>query len=295
MNEASTERGESLKYPTNRVVGTVGDANKAQKAIEMLVRAGFLPDDIEILHDEADLRRLDAKGARQGVLAQFQWTWIRTFGSVEEFNYLTHYLEDIRAGRFVIMVRAKRRAQRITAADILNRHGAEFVAFYGMWAWEGLPASARNSPEDIPALFARAWNERDAHALASLFDEDAEFVNVTGVCWHDRESIRKAHAEGFTRAFDTATLAADAIRVKLLSAEAAVVHARMTLSGQPPDDGAAEPAPRTTIASFALHKSAERWLCASVHQTGVIPDLATPVAEEVGMSRPAGYPGDQLS
>ena len=55
-----------------------------------------------------------------------------------------------------------------------------------------LPATATASPADIPALFARAWNDRDPDALASLFDEDAEFVNVSGLRWHDRESIRKA-------------------------------------------------------------------------------------------------------
>src|SRR5688572_12568259 len=36
-------------------------------------------------------------------------------------------------------------------------------------------------PEEIPSLFAEAWNLRDPDALASLFEDDAEFVNVTGL------------------------------------------------------------------------------------------------------------------
>ena len=130
------------------------------------------------------------------------------------------------------MVLAKRRAQRIVAADILHQHGAEFVEFYGRWACEELPSTAQSSPEDIPVLFARAWNDRDPDALALLFDEDAEFVNVTGLCWHDRESIRKAHADGLERVVDKSTLATGETKVKLLSPEVAVVHARMTLSGE---------------------------------------------------------------
>jgi uncharacterized protein (TIGR02246 family) len=51
-------------------------------------------------------------------------------------------------------------------------------------------------PEAIPSLFAETWNKRDPNALASLFEEDAEFVNVTGLWWHDRASIRDPHAYG---------------------------------------------------------------------------------------------------
>jgi len=35
-------------------------------------------------------------------------------------------------------------------------------------------------PEDIPKLFVEFWNQKDAAGIASLFKEDAEFVNVVG-------------------------------------------------------------------------------------------------------------------
>ncbi|MBA2303237.1 MAG: SgcJ/EcaC family oxidoreductase [Acidobacteria bacterium] len=193
------------------------------------------------------------------------------------------------------MVLTKRRVQRIVAADILNRCGAEFVGFYGRWAWEDLSATARTSPEDFPAWFARAWNDRDPDALASLFDEDAEFVNVTGVCWHDRESIRKAHADGLERIFNKSTLATDATKVQRLSPDIAVVHARMTLSGQAPVGAVTHPGPRTTIVSFVVHRIGERWLCASVHNTDVIPNMETNVIDEAGVFRSANYQSGQVS
>lgn len=43
-------------------------------------------------------------------------------------------------------------------------------------------------------MFVDAWNHRDPDALAALFDQDAEFVNVTGLWWHTRDEIRSAHA-----------------------------------------------------------------------------------------------------
>ena len=104
---------------------------------------------------------------------------IRSF-DLEEFKHLTHHVEDVRAGRYVIMVLTKRREQRIVAGDILHQYGAEFVGFYGRWAWADVPPSHHMTPADVPAMFVRAWNARDADALASLFDGDAEFVNGTG-------------------------------------------------------------------------------------------------------------------
>jgi uncharacterized protein (TIGR02246 family) len=281
MNAVSTERTGFIPNLTNRVVGTVRDAGKAQAAIDALLQAGFDREDIDILHGEEALKRLDQTGTENGFLAHFKRTLIRAF-ELEEFKHLTHHLEDVRAGRFVIMVMAKRRVQRIVAADILNRYGAEFVGFHGRWALEELPAR-HTSPEDIPGLFARAWNDRDSGALALLFDEDAQFVSVTGLCWHDRESIRKAHASGLERLVNKSILAIDETKVKLLSPDIAVVHARMTLSGQAPAGAVTQPAPRTTIVSFVVHRTVDRWLCASAHNTDVIPNTKTNVIDEAGV------------
>jgi uncharacterized protein (TIGR02246 family) len=294
LKTASSDRRNFISYPTNRVVGTVGDDGKAKAAIDALLRAGFDRETIDILHDEKDLERLDPTGADHGFFAQFQRTLIRAL-DLEEFKHLTHHVDDVRAGRFVIMVLAKRRAQRIVAADILHRHGAEFVEFYGRWACEELPATAQRSPEEIPALFARAWNDRDPDALALLFDEDAEFVNATGLCWHGRESIRKAHAYGLERKVNESLLAIDEVKVKLLSQGIAVVHARMTLSSQGAAGAVGQPGPRTTIVSFVVHRVVDRWQCASAHYTDVIPDAETHVIDEASVFGVADYPTGQVS
>ena len=73
-----------IPYPTDRVVGTIGDAKDVRAAIEALSQAGFTRDEIDVLHDEDDLNRLDPTGAEHGFLARFQRTLIRTAGPVEE-------------------------------------------------------------------------------------------------------------------------------------------------------------------------------------------------------------------
>lgn len=262
----SINRRDFIGYPTNRVVGTVCDADKAKQAIDALLRAGFDAEAIDILHGEEDLDRLDPSGTAHGFLTQFHRTMIRSF-DLEEFKHLSHHCEDVRAGRYVIMVMTKRREQRIVAGDILHQYGAEFVGFYGRWAWADVPPSHHMTPEDVPGMFVRAWNARNLDALASLFDGDAVFVNGAGAAWHGRDSIRKGHADRLQGVGDSSQLASGETRVKLLLPEVAVVHSRMTLSGQAASDASAPAAPRTTVVSFVVHRVGERWLCASAHNT----------------------------
>ena len=130
--------GDFVAYPTNRVVGTIADAATARAAIEELLRAGVDREDIDILHGEDGLHRLDPSGAEHGFLARFQRTVIRLAGPAEESVYLQHHVEDVRAGRFVIMVLAELEPRRDLVAGILNDHGAEFVGFYGVFAWTSM-------------------------------------------------------------------------------------------------------------------------------------------------------------
>src|SRR6185436_12681451 len=127
MDSNPTERRDFIPYPMNRVVGTVADAGAAHAAIEALLQAGFAREDIDLLHGEAGAQRLDPEGIDHGFLAQFQRTLMRTGGQNEEYRHLMRHAEDVSAGRFVLMVLARRREQRTIAADVLNTHGAEFV------------------------------------------------------------------------------------------------------------------------------------------------------------------------
>lgn len=149
-----------LAYPTNRVVGTIPDPQRARAAIEALLQAGFAQQDIDILHCEEDLHRPDTS-AEHRFLAQFQRLVMRKLAGEykhlrlgEEYEHLRHYVEDVRAGRCVVMVLAKKRDRREAAADILGTHGAELIEFYGRWSWQSLephPAPPADTPSADPA------------------------------------------------------------------------------------------------------------------------------------------------
>lgn len=146
-----------------------------------------------------------------------------------------------------------------------------------------------DSPENVARVFVEAWNNRDPEHLASVFDEDAEFVNVTGLWWHDRESIRKAHAYGLSRIFRRSTLQLLRTRVKHLSDDVAVVNAEMRLTGQSPAGGVARPKPRRNIFTFVTRRTAQGWRCASAHNTDVVPGKETNITDENGRLRSVDY------
>ena len=174
--------GDFITYPTNRVVGTIADASSARAAIEALLRAGVDREDIDVLHGEEDLHRLDPTGAEHGFLAQFQRTLIRLAGPAEESAHLSRHVEDVRAGRYVIMVLAKVPDRRELVAGILNDHGAEFIGFYGRWAWTALPASGAEAavrPVRDPEGAHVYETDLDGVAMQLRFDLDNEIVTAT--------------------------------------------------------------------------------------------------------------------
>lgn len=199
MDAKTQHAGDFISYPTNRVVGTIADATSARAAIEALLQAGVDRGDIDVLHGEDDLRRLDPRGAEHGFLAQFQRTLIRLAGPVEESAHLRHHVEDVRAGRFVIMVLAKDEERRDLVAGILNAHGAEFVGFYGRWAWRSMSGDeveranvSRVEPERRPFY----ETELDGIRFRLRFDLQDEVVDATiterdGTVHHARGVLRR--------------------------------------------------------------------------------------------------------
>ena len=144
-------------------------------------------------------------------------------------------------------------------------------------------------PADITGAFADAWNARDADALADLFEADAEFVNVAGLWWHDREAIRRAHAYGLAVIFPDSTLRVIRTRERPLAETVTVVHALFRLAGQTAHGSVRQPDERRTVMSFVMREGATGWRCASAHNTDVVTGAETHVRDADGTLRAADY------
>lgn len=149
--------------------------------------------------------------------------------------------------------------------------------------------SPLDKPDSIPRVFVEAWNNRDAAKIATLFMEDAEFINVTGLWWHNQADIEKAHAYGLNTIFKDSTLSIIRLKVKLLTESFAVVHAKMKLTGQTATDGVQLAGRRTNIFTFVVQKSAKEWLCVAAQNTDIVPGMETHVRDEQGKLKAVNY------
>jgi uncharacterized protein (TIGR02246 family) len=143
-----------------------------------------------------------------------------------------------------------------------------------------------SEPEAFPAAFRDAWMARDGAAIGRLFAEDADFVNVVGIWWEDREAIARAHGYALGSFFAATRLTLGRVKVRHLG-DVAVVQARMRLTGQAAPDGSAA-GPRTTILTFVLERRADGWIGVAAQNTDVVPGAETQLAGEGGLS-PADY------
>ncbi len=143
------------------------------------------------------------------------------------------------------------------------------------------------SPEEVPQLFIKHWNNRRADLLAELFELDADFINVVGLWWDKREEIFKAHDYGLRKIFSDSTLRAGKMKIKRLSEGAAIVHVRMILSGQTPIGDYA--GVRRTIFTFVVRKHHDLWLCASAQNTDIVAGAETFIRAEDGSLKPVDY------
>ncbi len=135
------------------------------------------------------------------------------------------------------------------------------------------------SPEELPKRFVIAWNARKAEGIANLFAEDAEFINVVGLWWHNRKDIFKAHDYGLKYLFNDSQLLVRKIKTKYLSDNIAVVNAKLHLKGQTSLDDKKLNS-RDTIFTFVLQKMEEEWLCVSAHNTDIVPGMETNIKKE---------------
>lgn len=143
-------------------------------------------------------------------------------------------------------------------------------------------------PSEIAERFKEAWNSYDAEGIARLFFENADFVNVTGKWWDNKEDILKAHDFGFRVIFKNSHLEILNVKEKMLSEDIAIVHTRIRLTGQTEKD--VEKADiRETMFLFVLRKIDGQWLCESAQNTDIVFGMQTNIRNEKGELKSVSY------
>jgi uncharacterized protein (TIGR02246 family) len=146
----------------------------------------------------------------------------------------------------------------------------------------GLQASAAPSqPAEEAAVkavvqsFVNAWNQHDMDALAGLFTEEADFVNVRGTRWIGRSAIREGHAAAHATILKNSQLRILELSVRFLKPDVAVARWACELTGQTTAAGESEP-PRKAIPTFVMTKLQDRWLIVVAQNTDIVPAIRPP-------------------
>ncbi len=139
------------------------------------------------------------------------------------------------------------------------------------------------SPRDVVHGFARAWNVADPVALAELFVEDADFVNVVGMWWNNRRQIQFNHDYGFRHMFPDTEMVLEKVAVRELGSDAAVVHARWSMTGQITPAGERSGLRRGVLSFTVVRQADDTWRAVSAQNTDIVPGMQTHVATEDGL------------
>ena len=70
---------------------------------------------------------------------------------------------------------------------------------------------------------------------------------------------------------------------------------RMTLFRQTPIGKIKRPGSRTNVFSFVARRVGDEWLCASAHNTDVVPHMETNIVDDGGAFRAANYQNGHVS
>jgi hypothetical protein len=123
-----------LTAPENRVLAHVDTPDALNAAVEDLVQAGFVRDEIFVLCGPKGAERLDVSGADHGLRGRV-YRVMEWMG--DERDVLHRSGRHLEAGGLVVTVPADESA-KATAGRILAEHGGHDIAHFGKGHWEPL-------------------------------------------------------------------------------------------------------------------------------------------------------------
>ncbi len=118
-------------YPEHYLLGIVDDQAEAAVAATELHQEGI--EEVQVLTGKAGADLLDSDGSEHGLLA----TLLRTIEHIAaEIDHLGEYERAVREGAAVVAAYVEEEPSRERATEILRRHDARFVNYFGPLAVE---------------------------------------------------------------------------------------------------------------------------------------------------------------
>ncbi|MEW6734471.1 MAG: SgcJ/EcaC family oxidoreductase [Acidobacteriota bacterium] len=123
--------------------------------------------------------------------------------------------------------------------------------------------------QDIVGCLEASWNTHDMNAFGDLFAEDADFVNVFGMRWRDKKTIREQHRALHNSVFSKSRLTMRDTTVLFPAEDVAIARSLWDLVGLV--NPAGEPQPdRRGILTHVLQKRQGRWVIIVSQNTDIV-------------------------
>jgi uncharacterized protein (TIGR02246 family) len=126
-------------------------------------------------------------------------------------------------------------------------------------------ANAEDIASELAAGLAAAWNQHDMHAFASLFHDDAAFVNVAGRYLRSRGEIEQVHAAAHAGPFKNSALTARAEDARSQGPDLIIAHVRSELQGDDRVPGQV----RRTLMTLVIERRGGQWKIIAAHNTNI--------------------------
>ena len=129
----------------------------------------------------------------------------------------------------------------------------------------------RDTEEAIRSVvnrFIDSWNRHDMHALADLFANDADFVDVFGNWFKNKGAIEQALTQRHATVFRESRFTEKEVVIRALKPDLAVVHAVIELSGAFDREGSQLP-PGLGVITSVVEESYEGWRIVALQNTTV--------------------------
>lgn len=117
--------------------------------------------------------------------------------------------------------------------------------------------------------FADAWNIHNAKQLATVFAEDADFVNVAGQWWKGQAELEQGHANAFANHLRNTRISFPDTQIKFLKPDLVIYHSIWQMDGFTNPDGKSLPAKHGILTAIAQQKNGQ-WQIVAVHNTETI-------------------------
>ena len=131
-----------------------------------------------------------------------------------------------------------------------------------------MPGAEEQAIAALLDQFTDAWNRHDGQAIAGLFAEDGDFVNVIGRWAQGRPAIEVVMVRNHQTIFRESRLAQTDLVVRFPRPEVAVVHATWELTGERNQADVLLP-PRRGIITLLLTQATRGWEITAFQNTDI--------------------------